>query len=155
MMTSFAAQGNMNAFIDNGSTERKRILSSFLGLDVFDDLHKLVKDEAAGVKGMLKRLSPKDWVAEIRTEKVLIKSLQDKKEDLEFKKTDIEGRLTKLRKLAEEDHGEDWVDPAIIDQKDKALKIKQKMFKELTNRIVVCDDEITDLQASLEISRAS
>ena len=149
MMTSFAAQGNMNAFIDNGSTERKRILSSFLGLDVFDDLHKLVKDEAAGVKGLLKRLDPIDWVAEIRSEKNKIKELQGKKTDLEFKKTDIDSRLIKLRKLAQDDHGDDWVDPVIIDQKDKNLKDKEKTAKHLTSKIVVSDEEITEGQIRL------
>ena len=40
MMTSFAAQGDMNAFINKGSTDRKKLLSTFMGLDVFDEINK-------------------------------------------------------------------------------------------------------------------
>ena len=36
MMTSFAAQGSMNAFIREGSTQRKAILTRSLDLQIFD-----------------------------------------------------------------------------------------------------------------------
>ena len=59
MMTSFAAQGNMNAFISKGPTDRKKIMSNFLGLDAFDEIHKLVKEEGSGIKALLKMTKPK------------------------------------------------------------------------------------------------
>ena len=149
MMTSFAAQGNMNAFINNGSTERKRILSSFLGLDVFDELHKLVKDDAAGVKSLMKRLEAKDWVAEIRKERAELKGLSERKADLEVSKTEIDSRLRNLRNMAEADYGDDWVDPVVIEQTERKLARKLTQTKKWEKFIEDCQEGVSEINERL------
>lgn len=40
LLTALSSQGNINAFIDKGSTERKAVLNRFLGFDVFEKMFK-------------------------------------------------------------------------------------------------------------------
>ena len=50
MLTTFAAQGELNAFVKERATARKNILSRFLDLTVFDDLLAKVKEESYELK---------------------------------------------------------------------------------------------------------
>ena len=113
MMTSFAAQGDMNAFINKGSTDRKKLLSTFMGLDVFDEINKKIRTEGEGIKGMLKRMEEKDWVAEIRKKKHRIGQLTEENVDLKMEIDELSERLSGLRNKANEDH-DDFVDLSLI-----------------------------------------
>lgn len=45
LLTAFSSQGKINTFIEEGPTQRKKILSRFLDLDIFDKLHGYAKDD--------------------------------------------------------------------------------------------------------------
>lgn len=64
MLTSLSAQGEINQFIQHGSTKRRQILSRFLDLDVFDRLYDMANKDVNIVKAQLK-LFPQDknWEA--------------------------------------------------------------------------------------------
>lgn len=68
LLTSFAAQGEMNTFIEQKATLRKNILSRFLELEVFDQIHEMVKVDCSGFKYMVKNLPSKDFDTSIREE---------------------------------------------------------------------------------------
>ena len=63
MLTSVAAQGDMNRFIDTGSSHRDQIISRFLDLVIFDKMTAYAKEDAAGLRSMLKSAPSRDWTS--------------------------------------------------------------------------------------------
>ena len=61
MMTSLAAQNDSFGFINEGSTKRKEILAKFLDLQIFDQMHKLAKQDSSEMRGVIKHLNSVDW----------------------------------------------------------------------------------------------
>ncbi len=145
MMTSFAAQGNMNAFIQKGSTDRKKLLSTFMGLDVFDEINKQIRKEGEGIKGMLKRMDEKDWVAEIRSKKHKIGQLHETNVELKMETDRLKERLITLRKQANVESDGDFVDPSILHRAESNLRTKQSQLRKLRNSIETTGEEITSL----------
>lgn len=92
LCTTFAAQGEINSFIKEKTTSRKKILSKFLNLDIYDELYSLSRDEYTSMKLSLRELSGKNW-------KVLI---EDNKNNIETKKSDnvkLEKEILELKDL--------------------------------------------------------
>tara|TARA_Y100000310_G_scaffold201429_1_gene201513 strand:+ start:4304 stop:7462 length:3159 start_codon:yes stop_codon:yes gene_type:complete len=76
LLTSMASQNGALAFINEGSTRRKEILAKFLDLEFFEQKFRLAKDDAADVKGALKRLEDRNFDEEIlEAEKLLALNL--------------------------------------------------------------------------------
>jgi DNA repair exonuclease SbcCD ATPase subunit len=55
-LTSMASQLDSLTFIGEGSTRRKEILAKFLDLEVFEKKYRLAKEDAAELRGAIKRL---------------------------------------------------------------------------------------------------
>ena len=60
-MTTFSQQFDITRFIDHGQTNRKELLSRFLGLNVIDDLQKAIKEETSSTKTLLREYQEKDY----------------------------------------------------------------------------------------------
>lgn len=54
VLTTLALQGNQGSFIDMGQTERKELLSQFIGLNVFDKLAANASDKVKELTGAIK-----------------------------------------------------------------------------------------------------
>jgi DNA repair exonuclease SbcCD ATPase subunit/DNA repair exonuclease SbcCD nuclease subunit len=65
LLTSMASQLGSLMFISEGSTRRKEILAKFLDLEIFEKKYKLAKEDAADIKGALKRLEGREFDDEI------------------------------------------------------------------------------------------
>lgn len=63
LLTSLSAQGEINQFIDHGSSRRRQILSRFLDLDIFDRMYDYAARDFNAVKSQLKVYPDKDWNA--------------------------------------------------------------------------------------------
>ncbi len=150
MMTSFAAQGNMNAFISRGSTERKKILSGFLGLDIFDDVQTLVKEEASGIKTMLKRLEAKDWVTLIRAERQRIKALNERRDEIGLEIDSLQQKLLNFRTLAKKDFEDNFIDPQEIQNKETSVKNIRRMIQENNGEICNLEEAIDEINSRIE-----
>lgn len=61
MLTSAAAQGDVNRFISEGASQRKKVLARYLDLDIFDRMHKLVNDEVNALRALLKEVPEQNW----------------------------------------------------------------------------------------------
>ncbi len=104
LMTSFASQGNINAFINEKSGARKYYLSKFMNLDVFEELSKLAKDKVTELKGKLKAFQEKDWNSlkkksheEIETNNHKILDLQTTLSDLKTKDVQLRIQLENFK----------------------------------------------------------
>lgn len=56
LLTSLSSQGDINQFISHGSSQRRKILSRFLDLDIFDKMHEFAKLDYVQLKANLKAL---------------------------------------------------------------------------------------------------
>jgi len=61
LYTSFASQGEMNTFIKEKSSARKAVLSKFLNLDIFENLHKNSREDYIVLKNKLKSINEENW----------------------------------------------------------------------------------------------
>lgn len=57
IVTFFSPQGKIEEFIENKSTSRKRILSKFLDLDIFNDKYKIAKNELYNLSKNIKKFN--------------------------------------------------------------------------------------------------
>ena len=95
LLTSFAAQGEMNSFLKQKASSRKTVLSKFLQLDVFEKLHEAAKEESLAVKQLLKSVPERDF-------DVAIIDLKNKLSTRENERQTVWGRLEKFRRRARE-----------------------------------------------------
>jgi len=143
MMTSFAAQGDMNSFIAQGPTERKKTISGFMGLDIYDQFQSIIREDSNGVKSMLKRLSEKDWVSLIRNNKIDISNLEENIESINEKIHNLQEQYSLIKEKALSESDGDFVDPAVLARKKKWLESKREQIKEYTS---VLDQTRKDLE---------
>lgn len=61
ILTNVSIQNNNALFIDKSQSERKDLLSQFIGSNVFDSLYQLAMDEMKESRGALKRMSKEDY----------------------------------------------------------------------------------------------
>ena len=66
LTTSMASQLESLSYINEGSTRRKEILAKFLDLEFFDKKFKLIKEDNADIKSVVKKFSEIDYDSEIK-----------------------------------------------------------------------------------------
>jgi len=145
LLTSFASQGDMNRFINEGATERKAVLSRFLDLDIFKKLCDYAKDDCTNLNGKTKRYSDTQW-------EQLIEDAKKEIHLLEASKLVLESRLTDKRVLAEDlrlwvAQKEKEVDMATILQLETDLELKEKQV-ENANRL------FTELSVAVKVKQS-
>ena len=74
LMTSFCSQMDSLQFVNQGSTDRKKSLSKFLDLDLFEKKHAMIKDETSHIYGALKQIEGKDYDEDMKIEKTNLRS---------------------------------------------------------------------------------
>lgn len=77
LLTSLCAQGEMNTFIKEKATARKTVLTRFLGLDIFEKMYRIAKDELNSLKVLVNKAPERDWASLIDEKRRRIKTLQD------------------------------------------------------------------------------
>jgi len=97
MMTSFAAQGSMNSFIKEGSTQRKNVLTRFLDLQIFDDMLKIAKNEISELRGEMKTSPDRNWQELIDEQSSLKENLASEKEEIEHEFVSLKKKRDDLK----------------------------------------------------------
>jgi len=69
LMTSFCSQADSLQFINQGSTDRKKNLSKFLDLEVFENKYRLAHEDSSHIHGALKQFEGKTFEEELEREK--------------------------------------------------------------------------------------
>ena len=123
ILTSLSLQDNGQNFIDKKQSERKKILSQFMGIDLFDKLYDIARDDVSDEKAYLKRIKEKRVFEVMGRIEQKLKDLGESKSDLEKTiepvQTDIEDYKSKVDELK----------PKLKDVDDiKELDFKQLIF---------------------------
>ena len=66
LMTSMSSQLGSLMYISEGSTRRKEILAKFLDLEFFEQKYRLAHEDAADMRGAIKRLAGKEFEGDIK-----------------------------------------------------------------------------------------
>lgn len=155
LMTSFASQGDMDAFLKAGATERKAILSKFLDLEIFKKLCDFAKEDCSDLNSRTKRFSDTQWE----------QLIEDTKKDivtLEASKIVLESRIASYRQEVEDLkvwvlQKEKEVDMASINQLEQDLELKerqlenaQKSFTDINSAITVRNSELLQVVLALQ-----
>ncbi len=143
ILTSFSSQTNSAVFLDHNQTERKEILSKFLGLSIFDQLYDLAMKESSGLQTMLKNFMDVDYdqqISDIENELTSVYSTLEKLEvsrDTKEKELDSckEEIVTLLRSLRP-------VDPRIQSKED------------LENSLSIVESDIESMKALITEHKA-
>lgn len=97
LMTSLSAQGEINQFIQHGSTKRRQILSRFLDLDIFDKMYDLANKDVNSAKAQLKTYPDKDWSSITENHQLRLTQLTTEMDDLVVKSHDMSHQMMDLK----------------------------------------------------------
>ena len=153
LLTSFAAQGEMNNFLKQKASSRKTVLSKFLELDVFERLHEAAKEESAGVKQILKNVPDRDF-------DVSIIDLRSKLRAREIERETLWGLLEQLRHKAREleltlatrSDGNLVTQQDIDEQKERIGNLKSEIARRKLREGEVTQDLAVMLEKSKKLS---
>lgn len=144
ILTTLSVQNNNTVFIDKSQSERKDVLAQFIGIDVFDKLYTLAKDESRDLKAVIKEfekddLSERVAEAEKKYDRLVeeYEELQDQKSELLDEKSDLVSRIMELNQkmvdVPDKDLDIDRLQSKIVDLEEKieslSEKIKEKTIK--------------------------
>ena len=117
ILSTLSTQNNFTVFIDKTQKERKELLSTFMGTDIFDSLYQSANDKISETQTLLRDFNKVDYsknLAELQKQTTL----------LQVKQTDL---LSKKEK-----------------QVEKQNKLNNKIIS-LTKKLKVVDDNIQDI----------
>lgn len=96
LLTSVAAQDDVKLFINQGTSKRRKDLSRFLDLDIFDKMYEQAKNDVNVNKGSLRNLPERDWKT---LEESYAKKLADRKAQIEEKDHLLNDAALRLHEL--------------------------------------------------------
>ena len=121
ILTSLSLQNNGQNFVDKKQSERKKILSQFMGIDLFEKLHDIARDDVSDEKAYLKRIKEK------RVFEVMGR-IEQKLKDLEESKSEVKSQIEPVQNDIEDYKSKiDELRPKLKDVDD----IKELDFKQL------------------------
>jgi len=86
ILTSLSLQNNGQNFVEKKQSERKKILSQFMGIDLFEKLYDIARDDVADERAYLKRIKEK------RVFEVMGR-IEQKLKDLEESKSEVKSQI--------------------------------------------------------------
>ena len=140
ILTSLSLQNNGQNFVDKKQTERKQILSQFMGIDLFDKLYDIAREDVAEEKAYFKRIREKNVFGALSTIESKLQNLNIKKSDVEKNLEPFEKQLLELNKEQSELKSqvkdiEVWVD---VDFDKLIIEHESKLKKQ---KSLLADDE--------------
>lgn len=146
MITSFCAQGDMNTFIKERSTNRKMILTKFLGLDIFEKMHRLARDESNSLKSMVEKVPERDWDGSIKEKRVRIKSLEDSdkmwERIIQEKRQTLQDKQINLGKM----NLGDLITQSDVDRQTELLNSLEKSFERNKKELEAARESLKNIE---------
>ncbi|MBT7915304.1 hypothetical protein HN588_15505 [Candidatus Bathyarchaeota archaeon] len=151
LLTSLASQGEMNIFIKDRATARKSTLTKFMGLDVFDKMLALVKEESSDIKSQVRNAPDRDWDATVAEMKLERKTLLVKGKELSKILTEKRGQLQSHRLRLSGFDNANAVTPTDVHRAERQLTTNQLQLEQA--EVSLRDCEAADLTLKTKIER--
>lgn len=173
LLTSVAAQDDVKLFINQGTSKRRKDLSRFLDLDVFDKMFDQAKIDVNVNKGMLKNLPDRDWtqladnlLKKIAAKESLIEEKDNLRNDAVLRLQELRTQLSKHKDFnpitkTQVDQQRAWV--ASMEEANqrtvKEIEAAEKQIVEKTEKIdkidaVLASNDLDELKKRLEAYRS-
>ena len=143
VLTTLSLQGNNALFIDKSQSERKEVLSQFIGVDIFDKLYQQASDENRDNASLIRKFKQDDFTQKLAD---IVVGLKEKKS--EYKLLDIQQEVAKTK--------EESLNKEIIKLNEKIVKLNadsgisieelEKRRKLLSNK----QDELSESKNSIQ-----
>jgi len=157
VLTTLSLQGNNALFIDKSQSERKEILSQFIGVDIFDKLYQKASDENRDNATLIRKFKSDDFtqkLADIETNlksnKLEYKLLEIEQESAKSKEEELNKEIIKLNGKIVKLNADSGVS---VDELENRLKVLTNKQTELLNQKGSLQERITqreELQVTLE-----
>ncbi len=134
LLTSMSSQMDGLRFINEGSTERKKILARFLDLDIFEKKFKVAKDESVDIRALLRKYEENTFDEDALTLASDLKTNEKERSNQRSKCDAIKEKMTSLDQRVQDIQNKlDAVPVEVIDLK-KEKESKERFQKEFRNR---------------------
>jgi len=153
ILSTLSTQNNFTVFIDKTQKERKELLSTFMGTDIFDSLYQSANDKISETQTLLRDFSKVDYsknLAELQKQTTLLQvkqtDLLSKKEKQVEKQNKLNNKIINLTKKLKvvDDNIQD------IDKLEKDLLSQSNDFKEVVKDIDKTFSEFNDISNLLD-----
>ena len=153
ILSTLSTQNNFTVFIDKTQKERKELLSTFMGTDIFDSLYQSANDKISETQTLLRDFSKVDYsknLAELQKQTTLLQvkqtDLLSKKEKQVEKQNKLNNKIINLTKKLKvvDDNIQD------IDKSEKDLLSQSSDFKEVIKDIDKTFSEFNDISNLLD-----
>lgn len=156
VVTCGSVQDDVSRFLREGPTQRKAILSRFLGIDVFEKLYAVLNSELSEVKSKLKGLQTRDALLALTKEiegsiasaHLKIETLEQQKVACDTARSDAYVVMQNLakdveirKKVVEKNH--------LIEESLKKVQSCQEAIVQVNERIVECTARVSEAEAKL------
>lgn len=156
VLTSLSLQGNNALFIDKSQSERKEILSQFIGVDIFDKLYTIAADENRDNATLIKKFKSDDFtskLADIKTQlveatnqyklvEIELNGIKAEEESLNKDLIRLNGKIVKLNS--------DNVGIEELEKRKKILTDKEAEIVEVKNSTQERINKLEGLQLELD-----
>jgi hypothetical protein len=156
VLTSLSLQGNNALFIDKSQSERKEILSQFIGVDIFDKLYTIAADENRDNATLIKKFKSDDFtskLADIKTQlveatnqyklvEIELNGIKAEEESLNKDLIRLNGKIVKLNS--------DNVGIEELEKRKKILTDKETEIVEVKNSTQERINKLEGLQLELD-----
>jgi hypothetical protein len=149
LLTSFAAQGEMNTFIEQKATLRKNTLTRFLELDVFEQINEIAKSESQGLRHYIKSVPSKDYDSAIQNEVKSIESLSLERENLKNELSRIQENIKRIELSLVTGGDNSKYTPQELREQEFRLSKTQKDLEDNKNNLALIEKEIIDLESKI------
>ena len=157
VLTTLSLQGNNALFIDKSQSERKEILSQFIGVDIFDKLYQKAADENRDNATLIRKFKSDDFTTKLSEIETELKSsieeygeLESDQDSAKQKEEELQNQIVRLNEKIVKLNADSGVS---IDELEKRLKILTKKSDKLVSDKNSLQDRIThreELQLTLE-----
>lgn len=153
-LTSLSAQGDINAFIYQGSTKRRASLSRFLGLDIFDKMCDLSSKDLSTYKAQLKNFPEKNWDELKFNNDAKVLEMSNKIEELVSSISDTQDKCNELRSQLSMHQGHKPVTVHDVEMQEKRVNSLTSSCNDACSKIDILNEDIQGLLEKLKIVEA-
>tara|TARA_R110001592_G_scaffold119639_2_gene322961 strand:+ start:11923 stop:15081 length:3159 start_codon:yes stop_codon:yes gene_type:complete len=157
VLTTLSLQGNNALFIDKSQSERKEVLSQFIGVDIFDKLYQQAGDENRDNASLIRKFKQDDFTqkladiaVELKQKKSEYKLLDIQQDSAKTEEEKLNKEIIKLNEKIVKLNADSGVSIEELEKRKKLLSNKQDELSESKNSI---QDRIThreELQITLD-----
>ena len=157
VLTALSLQGNNALFIDKSQSERKEILSQFIGVDIFDKLYQKASDENRDNASLIRKFKQDDFTqkladitVELKEKKSEYKLLDIQQDSAKVEEEKLNKEIIKLNEKIVKLNADSGVSIEELEKRRKILSNKQDELKESKNSIQERITHREELQITLD-----